>query len=109
MELENRLLGFDPLWREAKQSSDSLSKDLLRVILLRLQVKSTLFSVKASVYRRETDWDTHIPDFDKIVSLAETYLPSKPKRFYVSFGRETVIHLHYVLWKRRDGAIRRGH
>jgi hypothetical protein len=41
------------------------------------------------------------------VSLAETYLSSKPKRFYVSFDGEIVIHLYYVLWKCKDGAIRR--
>ena len=105
MELENWLLGFDPLWREVKQSSDSFSKELLRAILLRFQIKSTLISVKGSVYRRETDWDLHIPGFDEIVSLAETYLSSKPKRFYVSLDGETVIHLYYVLWKCRDGAI----
>jgi hypothetical protein len=107
MGLESWLLGFASLWREVKQSSDSLSKELLRVILLRLQVKSTLISVKGSVYRRETDWGIHIPDFDEIVSLTETYLFSKPKPFYASFDGEIVIHLYYILWKCRDGGIRR--
>lgn len=107
MQLGKWLAGFDPMWQKLKNSSEYLAKELLQAILLRLQAISTYISVRGSLYRRETEWDAHIPEFEEIVSLSESYMSSKPKRFYFSFDGETLIYLYYVLWKCRDGGIRR--
>jgi hypothetical protein len=99
---------FDQLWRQhLKNSSEYSAKESLPATLLMLQALSTHVSVKGSLYRRETEWDAHIPEFEKIVSLSESYMSSKPKHFYFSFDGETLIYLYYVLWKCRDGGIRR--
>ncbi|CZR69793.1 uncharacterized protein PAC_19693 [Phialocephala subalpina] len=107
MQLEKWLAGFDPMWQKLKSSSEYLAKELPQATLLRLQAISSYISVKGSLYRRETEWDAHIPEFEEIVSLSESYMSSKPKRFYFSFDGETLIYLYYVLWKCRDGVIRR--
>lgn len=107
MELDKWFVAFEPLWLKFKNLSDAPPKGFYQATLLRLQAITTKTSVRGSVYTRETDWDAHLPEFDEVVSLAETYLTLKPKRFYFSFEGETVIYLCYVLLKCRDGAIRR--
>ncbi|KAH8599188.1 hypothetical protein B0O99DRAFT_683169 [Bisporella sp. PMI_857] len=107
MELAKWFCAFDPLWRALKHSPPPVSKEFFQATLMSLQATSTCISVQGSVYRRETDWDIHVPEFNEIVSLTEKYLYSKPKRFYFAFEGETIIYLYYVLLKCRDGAIRR--
>ncbi|KUJ10125.1 uncharacterized protein LY89DRAFT_627524 [Mollisia scopiformis] len=106
-QLEKWLTRFDSLWQSLQSSSQGQHKDFTRATLLKLQAISTYISVKGSLYRHETEWDAHIPEFEEIVSLTECYMSSKPKRFYFTFDGETLIYLYYVLWKCRDGAIRR--
>lgn len=72
-EVEKWFAAFEPLWRDLDrdhESSASRRGDFLNATLLNLQVTSTYVSVRGSVYTRETEWDVHTVDFDRIATLA---------------------------------------
>lgn len=106
-EIERWSTAFEPLLRKYQSSPTKHSTHLLRATLLSLQAKFTLISVRGAVHRRERDWDVYLSEFQEVLALAETVLASKPTRFYTSFESDTLVILAYLIWKCRDGYVRR--
>jgi hypothetical protein len=106
-DIEQWFIAFGPLVLKYQSSAAKYSTQLLRATLVSLQVKFTLISVRGAMHKREKDWDAHLSDFQEVANLAETVLVSKPKRFYTSFESDTLVILAYLIWKCRDGDIRR--
>lgn len=106
-EIEQWYTAFGPLVRKFQSSAAKYSTQLLRTTLVSLQAKFTLVSVRGAVHRREQEWDACLSDFQEIVTFAETFLASQPKRFYTSFESDTLVVLAYLICKCRDGDVRR--
>jgi Fungal specific transcription factor domain len=106
-EIEQWLTAFEPLLRKFQSPPVKYSAQLLHATLLSLQAKFTMISVRSAVYRREREWDVHLSEFQEVVALAEIYLAAQPKRFYTSFESDTLVILAYLIWKCRDGDVRR--
>lgn len=106
-EIEQWSTAFSPLVRKFQSSAAKYSTQLLRATLVSLQAKFTLLSVRGAVHRLEQEWDTYLSDFQEVVTLAETFLASQPKRFYTSFESDTLVVLSYLICKCRNGDVRR--
>jgi Fungal specific transcription factor domain len=106
-ELKCWFSAFNTLWLKLHRVEEMFSQGNLQATLLRLQALSTMVSVQGCIYRRETEWDIHLPEFEEIVVLCEIYLTSKPKQPYMAFEHETLVYLYYLILKCRDGTVRR--
>ena len=97
---------FEPLWLQLQFTRGMSSPEYLQATLLRFQAISTMLSVRGCLYSRETQWDKNLLEFQELVTLAETYLSSKPKEPYMAFEHETIVYLYYLFLKCRDGDTR---
>ncbi|PMD12203.1 hypothetical protein NA56DRAFT_587606 [Hyaloscypha hepaticicola] len=95
-----------------KENNNLDTKDLRGALMLKILYTSTTIIKAASLYNHDLEYDKYIPDFERVITLAESLIKShtnatdKHTPLY-SFEMNILPPLHYCSTRCRDPILRR--